>query len=503
MPAKHATANSAADLVLTDLGSSAGRETTPPVTVLALSDGQAAPSKDGGLPSQAADPSPSEPAPFECDGTATTDDLLASAREMFLTDNRTLAEMLYKCVLRRDPNNLAAILELSVVYEAMGKLQYARGLISRAAILKPRDQDIIDRSNELARKLSNALRVEVDSLMSAGAFETALPKLSVLLSTDPADAELHYKKALCYASLKDWDGALPEIESALRLKKDPRYEALRVELADRTATLNLASVTRNTKRLIAAGRPEEREKTLAGLSEILRRDSGNAWARDEFVRLTKGSDSSQPVEEPVIGKAAIARTLQEAEVRSRSIVRASKSAAEEAAVFLQGTASTIERHMGLLIAALIVLALFRSPIAFMIVRGFEPRQFLSGRLKYFNIHEVLSMIHSQGRSGVLRIYSRTAKGRVYFSDGEIFHCTCGKLKGRDAVRRLLASAKDGHFVLTKLPRAYKKTIDLPFSLILMDLRDRSTVAAAGGPMADTPAALQAKSKMKSLLENKV
>jgi hypothetical protein len=34
-------------------------------------------------------------APFECDSTATPDEMLASAREMFLADNYSLAELLY------------------------------------------------------------------------------------------------------------------------------------------------------------------------------------------------------------------------------------------------------------------------------------------------------------------------------------------------------------------------------------------------------------------------
>ena len=56
---------------------------------------------------------------------ASTDELLESAREMFIADNYRLAEMLYKTVLVRDPNHLDAMLELSVVYEKMGKLQHA------------------------------------------------------------------------------------------------------------------------------------------------------------------------------------------------------------------------------------------------------------------------------------------------------------------------------------------------------------------------------------------
>jgi len=58
-------------------------------------------------------------------------------------------------------------------------------------------------------------------------------------------------------------------------------------------------------------------------------------------------------------------------------------------------------------------------------------------------------------------------------------------------------------MLTKLPRSYKKTIDVPFSLVLMDLGEKSFLEAPSGASDGTSSASQKKSRMKSLLENKV
>jgi tetratricopeptide (TPR) repeat protein len=458
----------------------------PPI-LLAQADEPDSPLANDAAAAPAGDSVPAEAAPSECDGTATTEDVLAAAREMFLADNHALAEKLYKCILRRDPNNLSAILELSVVYEAMGKLQYAKGLISRAAILKPDDKEIIDRNDELSRKLSNSLRREVDSLMTARAFDSALPKLSVLLAAEPGDDELLYKKALCYLSLDDLDGAFSEIEKALRMKQDPRYTALRSEIASRRGTVTGARA-RGADRSKTSERPVDRERELARVSEILSRDPQNEEAKKEFLRLTSRQEGSAAGTVPGDDRMA--------SERRRNAVAAVVS-------LIQRAGAAIERHLVLILAALLAYVIFRSPVAHMIIRGFEPRQFLSGRLRNFNIQEILSVIHSQGQSGVLRIYSPAARGRIYFNDGEIFHCASGKLKGREAVRHLLSTAKDGHFVLTKLPRAFKRTIDLPFSLVLMDVPQGSAGDRETSRPDDTPTSLHKKSKMKSLLENKV
>jgi len=442
---------------------------------------------------------------FDCDSTVKTDDLLLSAREMFLADNYALAEMLYTCILRRDPSHLSAMLELSIVFETTGKLQHAKELLRRAAVLSPYDREVIGRNNEVTAKLSRALRTDVETLLAKGAFQAALSKLSALLATEPKDPDLHYKKARCYLELGDAKNALTEIDKALELQKDASYFGLRSEALKLDADREIGALTREAKRLLATGRAENHDRALAVVSQILTKDPEHRWAKRQFMLLTSGGASALangrngPAATNGAKGPAAATAAQNQRTR---IAGYAKAAAAHVSAFALGVVRTLERHLGLLIIALIVLIISRSRLALMIVRGFEPRHSLSGRLNHFNIQEILTMIHSQGRSGVLRVYAGAVKGRVYFGDGEIHHCTSGKSEGRDAIRLLLAGAKDGHFVLTKLPRSFRKTIDVPFSLVLMDIGDRSFLDAGDSP-AQTPAyATEIKSKMKSLLEKK-
>jgi tetratricopeptide (TPR) repeat protein len=438
-------------------------------------------------------------APFECDTTAATEDLLGAAREMFLADNYELAELLYKCILRRDSTNLSAILELSVVYESMGELQYAKGLITRAEILKPEDPSIRERSAELSRKLASALRNEVDSLIASGSYAAALPKLSMLIGPRPDDAELHYTKARCYLALRDAEGALYEIDKAIRIENDPRFAALRSEARTLSERRGVGALEEEARGLLASGRKPDRERALAIVSEILTRDPDHKWAKKQFLALTNGAAPGRPDTGSAARTAAAGGGKRLAE-RAASFAAFVGRMAAGAAGSVRGAP---DAYFSLLAAVMVLLVVFRSPLTAVIARGIEPRHILAGQLGPIDINAVFSIIHAQGGRGVLHVRSRSMRGEVYFVDGEIYHCKTGKLEGRDAVRRLLAQTREGYFVLSKLPRSYKKTIDVPFSLVLMDLGEKSFLESPGGETSGgNPPASQRKSRMKSLLENK-
>ncbi len=408
---------------------------------------------------------------------------------MFLADNYVLSEMLYKAVLVREPNHLSAMLELAIVYEATGRLQYARGLLTRASIQKPYDQQIIDRNNDVAKRMSRSLETEIDSLLSAGAFDMALPKLSVLLTTQPENAELYFEKARCHLKLGNPEAALSEIEKAVKLQKDDRFHALRIEALTLKNNKEIRTLSREVRRLMPAHRPEDRDRALALISQILARDPEHGWAKRQFVALTGGrNDGAQP---------------ERTESRWTGVRTAIVSETRRAVGIAASVGDVLNRHLDVLLFVLVALIIFSSPLTFMIIRGFSPRQSLSGRFNQFNIHEVLSMIHSQNRTGVLRIHAGSAKGRLYFNDGEIYHCTGGGLEGRDAIRHLIENAKDGHFVFTRSTGTSRKTVDAPISLILMDLPERRQSIEKAPPKTGGPVHPPKKSRMKALLENKV
>jgi tetratricopeptide (TPR) repeat protein len=438
-------------------------------------------------------------APFECDTTASAEDMLAAAREMFLADNYELAELLYKCLLRRDPSHLSGILELSVVYESMGRLHYAKGLITRAEILKPDDPAIAERSADLSRKLASTLRNEVDSLVTSGAFEAALPKLSMLLASHPDDPELYYEKARCYLALRDPAGALYEIDNAIRLANDPRFTALQSEALVLSASRGIGALEIEARGLLETGRKADRDRALAVLGEILSRDPDHKWARKQFLALTNGGAGGRSDAGAVAGANGSAPAGKGFGERTAAFAAFAGRVAAEAA---RAVRRWPETYLSLLAAVIGLFLVFRSPLTSYIARGIEPRHVLAGKLGPIDINAVFSIIHAQGGRGVLHVRSGPIRGQVYFVDGEIYHCRVGKFEGREAVRRLLAQTRDGYFILTKLPRSYKKTIDVPFSLVLMDVGEKSFLESPSARSEELDSPAPKKSRMKSLLENK-
>jgi tetratricopeptide (TPR) repeat protein len=427
------------------------------------------------------------------DSTATTEELLESAREMFLDDNYVLAEMLYKSVLIREPNHLFAMQELAIVYEAMGKLQYARGLLTRAAILKPYDQEIINKNNQVAAKLARTLSAEVDSLVASGAYALALPKLSVLLTTQPENAELHFKKATCHFELDDFQNALVAVEKAIELQNDPRFYELRSQAHTLQLNTKIGSLAREVRRRMNTGREDDRESALALVSQILELDPGNEWGQRYFLALTTGEDV---IARPQAPDGPVLRFSGRVERATHGVMGVVMGAVT--AVF-----GTLNRHLNILFYVLIALIIFGSPLTFMIIRGFSPRQSLSGRLNQFNIHEILTMIQTQNRTGILKISSSTTTGRIFFNSGEVYHCTSGSLEGRKALQHLIDKSADGYFVFTNSRRTFRATIDVPLSLILMDLPARSeTNVSKGLPKSEEAAPVKKPSRMKELLDSK-
>ncbi|MEJ2722070.1 MAG: DUF4388 domain-containing protein, partial [bacterium] len=134
---------------------------------------------------------------------------------------------------------------------------------------------------------------------------------------------------------------------------------------------------------------------------------------------------------------------------------------------------------------------------------FAPRQSLSGRLNQFNIQEILTMIQTQNRTGILKISASGATGRVFFNSGEVYHCTCRGEEGRKALQHLIDAARDGYFVFTNSRRSYPVSIDVPLSLILMDLPARHGGGATKGlPKSPDTSPKKRQSRMKELLNNK-
>jgi tetratricopeptide (TPR) repeat protein len=408
--------------------------------------------------------------------------LLDEAREERAGGRHSLAEMLYKTVLVRDPNNLSALLELADVYKETGKLEYARGLLTRASLLRPGDADIIERSQRVAGELASALETEVDSLLEIGAYDLALPKLSILLTIQPENSDLYFKKAVCHFHLHRPDAVIPQINMALKLRKDERYYDIRREALARIQMEKINALTREVVLSLLRTSPEAREETLSLLGHLLELDSDNEWARTTFMELSSEGQGTTLL----LGRRVPASRATEL---LNDVVRWVRR--ESVKLF-----EVLYKHIRLLIGLLTIMLILRSPLTFLMLRGFSPRPLLSGKLSQFNIHEILSLINGQNHSGVLRIRTKSAKGIIYIENGEAYHCKSKRLVGREALKHLLDNAREGYFTFVEKRVSIDRTISTPLSLILMDLPDRKGIS----PSRNRPK-LQ-RSRMKELLDSK-
>ncbi len=156
----------------------------------------------------------------------------------------------------------------------------------------------------------------------------------------------------------------------------------------------------------------------------------------------------------------------------------------------------VDRLRRILLSAVLVILLFSSPLTRAIVRGLPRQAPLSGSLSRFSISEILTLVNSHARTGVLLIKSPAISGKIYFDNGEACHCVTKNLKGNEALRAILKRASSGTFYFRETKPATGRTIETPLSLIIMDLPDRRSMPAPE----DRPK--RTKSKIAELLESR-
>jgi|GEM_PF-5885032 len=373
------------------------------------------------------------------------------------------AELLYQNVLIRDSSNLAAMLELADIYEHMNKLEYARGLLLRASAIDPTNESLLEKSFNITRRLSLSLHHEIDSLIAGSYHGSAIPRLSILQTLEPENPDLYYKKALCHFQIDNLETALLEITKALRLQNDRTFHDLHVEIRSRIKEQKLFKLIERAAEAVNTRSPDERESAMTLLGKVLELDPDNEWARREFMRLSGGGGESD-FSGPAPGALSIDRL--------KPLLNRIRGTGAGMGVYLGLLAEFLARYLTALFALLILLLLVNSPLTRSIIEGIPPKHILSGDLSRFSIYEILMLINSQTRSGTLVIKSSSIKGEVFFEKGEPCHCKAGSMRGKDALKIIIKTAKDGSFYFRKIPSSVEKTIDTPLSLLLMDLPDR-------------------------------
>ena len=222
------------------------------------------------------------------------------------------------------------------------------------------------------------------------------------------------------------------------------------------------------------------------VAEILRIDPGNEWAQGQFRRVRDNSSGD------IDGWNLAERLSTWWELAKRNVADTGLGAVTLIEIFRE--------HLVLLVAILVALLVLVSPLTHAIIQGFSPRRALSGRLERFRLHEILTLISTHNRTGVLLLHTSTARGKIYFDKGEVYHCKCGRASGRAAVQNLLQDPKQGYFVFKDGVLSKDETIDTPLSLILLGLPERGGSVTAQSLLRQQKQ--QQQSRMKSLLNQK-
>jgi tetratricopeptide (TPR) repeat protein len=436
-------------------------------------------------------PSADESSPPIGDALTARDDalptpyLLEEARNAAKHHDFVIAEALYQTVLLRERQNLDAILELASVYEKTGKLEYARGLLLRASVLRPHDEKIIEMNKDISDLLSSVLIEEVDSLVARRQCELALPKISMLLTIEPENPDFYYKKALCYLETGKAKTALIYIEDALRLQKDVVYFNLHADITKRIKQEEIEELVASARSYMRNDTPSNRERALQIIGDILRADPRNEWARRSFDILSKGETPSTDLIHPTTAEGVTGGESQKSSGGGSGIAGVME--------VLRDRRNLIPFIISLAVLIIVIFAVFK-------LKRKPPVYPLSGRFSHFSLRDILAFIDSTSRTGVLHIHSKFTSGEIYFNNGKVIHCKSGKINGSEAFSLLVGKVRTGSFQFLDCAPPLKQTIYPSDSQTDAKPAESKPAVDSGGT---APAkSRRPKSRMKELLDSK-
>lgn len=408
------------------------------------------------------------------DSTTTREELLDMGRSAVNLSHFSLAETYFQEALLRHPNDVDAMCELAHLYKRTGRLEYARGLLTRASTLAPMRLDIVANLRTVEAEFRTKLSGEVRSLLAASRYQEALPRIAVLLSITPDDVDVMADKARCLAELGQMDAALSTVD--LALLKSPREDlhSLRAELSARMERERIAGMEASARRLIDSG-DWVRGEASDVLQAILAQDPSNEWAREQF-RALAGPGGAVPPK-----RVGVAWTDQ--------FIKAIRDVAP-------GVASFFDRHLTAILTLIGAAILFASPLARALARRVRPASMFSGDLAQIHAADALRLAGASGMSGVLVFRTPEGRARVFLEDGEPLHSDGFGYEGAEALIWLVDNVEEGSFELRPARGSVDRTIDQPLTILL-----------AGGAAASSEAELakrrRSKSRMSELLETHV
>lgn len=406
------------------------------------------------------------------DSTTTRAELLEMGRGAVELKHYPVAEIYFQEALLRNPTDVDAMCELAALYKRTNRLEYARGLLLRAGTLSPMRTGIADMRKLVDAALFASLSHAVDSLMTSGHFDEALPRIATLLSIDPTSTPALVSKAKCLAATGQTDAALSSIDLAIARQPDEELHKLRAEIAGQVEHDRISDMESSARRLIESG-DWVHGQAVDVLQAILAQDPSNEWAREQFRRLaTPDSTESSAVSVPP----------------STAVSRAVHSVMPEVTGFL-------DRYLLAILAFFFAWAIFRSPLSRALARRLHEPSTLSGDVSHISIAAVLRTANDGGMTGILTVKSAEGRARVYLDRGDPVHCEAFGKKGREALVDLLREVEQGTFELVPRKKKVERTIEDSFQVILTQA-DPTAAGAMGIATARRPR----KSKMAELLE---
>jgi hypothetical protein len=406
------------------------------------------------------------------DSTTTRGELLEMGRAAVTLEQFALAEIYYREILLRNPADVTVMWELSAMYRRIGRLEYARGLLTRAGARQPGRNDINEARREVERDLFAAVSVEVVSLNAAGKYEGALPRLAVLLSIDSENATMRAHKARCLSAIGENDAALSNIQ--LAIAKDPRNEfyKMRDQIAQDVEKHRIAELESSAQRLLQSG-DWVREEASDVLQALLAQDPSNQWAREQFRALSEGAAPPPLPSDPPA---------------PRQVMDAVRDVAPDFMALLN-------KHLPLLLGFFAFIFFLRSPVARALASGIRRPTLFAGDLASIDVADVLRVAHGSALTGAVVLKTPDGTAWVYFEQGEPVHATGFGLEGMDALTWIVREVHAGSFAYRSVRSMPQATIDQPLALVLAD-----GVSSPGGKPERRK---RKKSRMSELLDSKV
>jgi tetratricopeptide (TPR) repeat protein len=383
--------------------------------------------------------------------------LFVEAQKSLARGDDVKAEDYLMKALKYDDSFTSAVWQLSQIYEKRGQLEYSRELLLRGLQQEPDATWARDKLARMEKTLTGKLLAEAESLMSSGKYDLAIPKLSLYLGIKPYDPVPLVQIARCHLAMNNLESAKEYlVQAAERDPSNTDVKALLDEVERRFDRAEVEKALGRARTVLATYTYETKGQAEKALSDVLALDPENAWAREQLreIALLEEERKVAPAQETVArsvgmgvekGVEAI-KTLEEPTSRVISVLR-----------------SNILIILMVVIAALLGLNLRRRATS----RSFP----LQGSLSLIPILDIVSLLNSNLKSGMLQIVSQAGRGEVFFEKGEIVHARMKSWDGKSAFHKIMALRSGRYTFNNHLPNV-RHTISEPLSLLLLSMRSQ-------------------------------